>query len=61
MSGGRTELFPREELAVYRLISGNDGLKAREIAAKLGMEKTDVSRLLFSAPLMREMCYQDRE
>ena len=56
-----TSLFPKEELAVYDLIARNDGMKAREIAATLGLEKTAVSRLLFSAPLMREMCYQDAE
>ena len=59
LMNSKTALFPKEELEVYALISRNDGLKAREIAAELGMEKTAVSRLLFSAPLMREMCYQD--
>ena len=54
-------LFTREEREVYALISRSDGLKAREIARETGMEKTDVSRLLFSSALMREMCYQDRE
>ena len=54
-------MFTREEREVYALISRSDGLKAREIARETGMEKTDVSRLLFSSALMREMCYQDRE
>ncbi len=54
-------LFTREEREVYALISRNDGLKAREIARETGMEKTEISRLLFSSALMREMCYQDRE
>ena len=53
--------FSREERAVYALISRNDGMKAREIATRLGMDKTDVNRLLVSSALMREMCYQDRE
>lgn len=56
-----TALFPKEELEVYALIARNEGLKAREIAAGTGMDKTAVSRLLFSSALMREMCYQDRE
>ncbi len=54
-------MFSREERAVYALIARNDGMKAREIAAQLKMDKTDVSRLLVSSALMREMCYQDRE
>ena len=57
----RISPFPPEERAVYALISRNDGLKAREIGARLGMDRTTVSRLLFQTPLMREMCYQDRE
>ena len=61
MKQSRTELFPKEDLAVYALISRSEGLKAREIAAELGMDRSDVSRLLFSSPLMRELCYQDRE
>ena len=54
-------MFSREERAVYALISRNEGLKAREIAAKLNMDRTAVNRLLVSSALMREMCYQDRD
>jgi len=61
MRRDQTALFPKEDLAVYALISGNDGLKAREIASRLRLDKTDISRLLFSSPLMRELCYQDSE
>ena len=61
MSSPRTGLFPKEELDVYALIARNEGLKARQIAQETGMDKTAVSRLLFSSALMREMCYQDRE
>ena len=57
----RIRLFSREEREVYALISRSEGLKAREIAARTGMGKTEVSRLLFSSALMREMCYQDRD
>ena len=53
--------FSREEQQVYGLISRAEGLKAREIAHQLGMERTEVSRLLVKSALMREMCYQDRE
>ena len=61
MSSPRTGLFPKGELDVYALIARNEGLKARQIAQETGMDKTAVSRLLFSSALMREMCYQDRE
>ena len=53
--------FSEAEQRVYALIAQNSGLKAREIGSALGMEKSDVSRLLVSSALMREMCYQDRD
>ena len=61
MGNERLKVFTREERAVYALISREDGIKAREIAVRLGMDKSAVSRLLVSSALMREMCYQDRE
>ena len=60
-SGNRIKEFSREERAVYSMISRNDGLKAREIAARLNMDRTAVNRLLVSSALMREMSYQDAE
>ncbi len=51
----------QEEIAVYSLIARNDGLKAREIAAALGLDRTTINRFLVSSALMREMCYQDRD
>ena len=56
-----TELFSNTELQIYSLIARNDGVKAREIAGTLGLEKTEISRLMFSSALMRELCYQDHE
>ena len=58
---GAIQLFSAEELQIYALISRQDGIKAREIGRELGMDKTEVSRLLASSALMRELCYQDRE
>ena len=55
------KVFSREEREVYALISRSNGLKARDIAEKLGYDRTAVNRLLVSSALMREMCYQDRE
>ena len=52
-------LFPESEKKVYALISSGDGIKAREIARRLNLERKEVNRLLVSSPLMREMCYQD--
>ena len=56
---GRLPSFSAEERAVYSLISRNDGLKAKEIASMLNLSRSDVNRLLFSSPLMHELCVQD--
>jgi len=53
--------FSETEQRVYQLIARGEGLKAREIAARLGLDRAEVNRLLVSSALMREMCYQDRE
>ena len=61
MSQESIRLFPESEKAVYALIARSGGLKAREIASRLGLSRTEVNRLLVSSALMREMCYQDSE
>ncbi len=60
-SGNPGRRFSETEQRVYAAVARRDGLKAREIGALLGLEKSEVSRLLVSSALMREMCYQDRE
>ena len=56
-----TKRFSPEEQRIYGLIANSEGLKAREIAKTLGMNHTEVSRLLVRSALMRELCCQDRE
>ena len=53
--------FAEAERRIYALISRRDGMKAKEIAETLGMDRADVNRELYQSPLMRELCYQDRE
>ena len=59
MYRGETELFSSDELKIYSLISRSDGIRAREIAKKTGIDKTEISRWMVSSALMRELCYQD--
>lgn len=51
--------FSDEERAVYSLISGSEGMKAKEIASSLGLSRAEVNHLLFSSPLMHELCVRD--
>ena len=56
-----TELLSETELKIYEIISGRDGVKAREIARELDLNKTEISRRMVSSALMRELCYQDSD
>ena len=51
----------QSERAIYNVISRSNGIKAREIAAKLGVDHKTVNHALYTAPLMKELCYQDRD
>ncbi len=52
---------PAEELdrAVCAVICRSDGIKAREIAGALGLDRAAVNRVLYRSPLLRELCWQD--
>ena len=47
--------------AVCAVICQSDGLRAREIAAELNVERETVNHILYSSPLMKELCWQDRD
>ena len=47
------------ERAVCAVICRNNGLRAREIARALGMDRSAVNRVLYSSALLRELCWQD--
>ena len=49
------------ERAVCAVICRRDGIKAREIASALGLDRRTVNHILYSSPLMKELCWQDRE
>ena len=47
------------ERAVCAAICRGDGLKAREIAARLKLDRSAVNRVLYASQLLRELCYRD--
>ena len=59
MTSDRIPSFSDDERAVYSLISVNDGMKAKDIASRLSLSRPAVNHLLFSSPLMHELCFQD--
>lgn len=49
------------ERRVCATICHGDGLKARDIAASLGLDRSAVNRVLYASPLLKELCWQDRD
>ena len=47
--------------AVCAVICRHDGIRAREIARELGMDHKTVNHVLYASPLMKELCWQDRD
>ena len=47
--------------AICAEICRRDGIRAREIAQELNMDHRTVNHLLYSSPLMTELCWQDRD
>ena len=52
----------RIESQIYAAICQSpDGIKARDIARKVGVDHTTVNRYLYISPFMHDLCYQDRD
>jgi len=49
------------ERRVCAAICRGDGLKAREIARRLNLDRGTVNRVLYASPLLKELCWQDRD
>ena len=49
------------ERAVCACICRSGGVKAKEIAKSLGLSHTEVNRVLYASPLLRELCWQDKD
>ena len=44
---------------ICALICRNNGIKARDIARELNIDRQTVNHVLYSSPLMKELCWQD--
>ena len=51
----------QKDREICALICRNSGIKAKEIAGKLNIDRQEVNHILYSSPLMKELCWQDRE
>ena len=46
---------------VFALICRHAGIKAKDIARELNIDRQEVNHILYSSPLMKELCWQDRD
>ena len=51
----------RLDRLICAAICSSDGIKAREIASKLDLDRKTVNQALYRSPLMQELCWQDRD
>ena len=51
----------QKEREICALICRKNGIKAKDIARILDIERQEVNHILYSSPLMKELCWQDRE
>ena len=49
------------ERRVCAAICQSSGVKAREIAALLKLDRNTVNHILYASPLLKELCWQDRD
>ncbi|MBP5154364.1 MAG: helix-turn-helix domain containing protein [Lachnospiraceae bacterium] len=47
------------ERAIYTQICRSNGIRAREIAAVIGADRTTVNRYLYASPYISDLCYRD--
>ena len=46
---------------VFALICRHAGIKAKDIARELNIDRQEVNHILYSSPLMKELCWQERD
>lgn len=51
----------QKEREICALICRSSGIKAKDIARTLGSDSQEVNHILYSSPLMKELCWQDRD
>ena len=50
------KIADQTERAICAAICRSDGIKAREIAKALNLNRTTVNHALYNSPLMKELC-----
>lgn len=53
----RTPVIMQTDREICALICRSDGIKAKDIARSLKLERQEVNHILYSSPLMKELCW----
>ena len=51
----------QKDREICALICRNDGVKAKDVARELQLDRQEVNHILYSSPLMKELCWQDKD
>ena len=51
----------RTEYGIYSQIASGEGIRARDIAKELHIDRKTVNHYLYRSPYMRDLCYQDKD
>ena len=49
------------ERAICAVICHSDGINAKDIAQRLSLDRKTVNHILYSSPLLKELCWQDND
>ena len=49
----------QSERKICAAICQSNGLKAKDIARQLNIDRSTVNRVLYASPLLKDLCYQD--
>ena len=55
----RLDRMEQTDRKICALICRNNGIKAKDIARELNIDRKEVNHALYSSPLMKELCWQD--
>lgn len=55
-----SEFTMEAEREICALICRSDGIKAKDIACEMDIDRKSVNQILYRSPLLKELCWQDR-
>lgn len=57
----QTKSIDEKERKIYSAICRHEGIRAADIAKETGLERREINHLLYSAPFIHDLCFQDTD